>query len=79
MFRVIWQPDTEPNDFKWDCKTESVGTRTLVNTVNGLVLRFHADRKHAANEGGSINAIKAGQRAHVCCLLSSKTHTHTGS
>lgn len=52
MFRVIWQADMEPNDFKWDCKTESVGTRTLVNTVNGLALRFHADRKHAANEGG---------------------------
>lgn len=68
MFRVIWQPDTEPNDFKWDCKTESVGTRTLVNTANGLALRFHADRKHAANEGG-VNQCNKGRAARPRLLF----------
>lgn len=76
MFQVIWQADKETNDFKWDCNSESTGTRTLINTVNGLAPRLNAERKRAFNEGGSINAIKPGERARACCLLSRK-HTHT--
>lgn len=74
-FRVIWQPDVEPNDFKWDCKIETTGTRTLINTVNGLVLEMQ--RGNTPLTRGVNQCNKARGACTSLLFTQQETHTHT--
>lgn len=78
MFQVIWQADKETDDFKWDCNSESTGTRTLINTVNGLAPRLNAERKRAFNEGGVNQCNKARGACPRLLFTQQETHTHSG-